>query len=375
MPDTLLFESTPYRDAFPKTIAHVLSGLGTWYSCASVAIGRGDELFLKFAAGNRQDYSGDTLHAPDPKPVTMQTLYDMASVTKLMSTTLVALRLMEEGAFSLYDPLTRYFPDCGNYADVTLRHLLTHTSGLLPHIPLYELCQAPKEAVPAILHSEPVCKPGEQVYYSCMGFILLRAVLEQIAGAPLDALARALVFEPLQMHTAGYNPDAHATPDIAATEYSATEKRYICGQVHDENARFLGGVSGNAGVFATLDDMIKLGAMLSGHGASHGKRFLSRRVFDLAVKNHTPGLDEARGLGFSLKGEGLSASGEFTSPDSYGHNGYTGTSIYVDGRTGVYFILLTNSVHYGRDDRTPFFRGRRLFHNIALTESDRIAGY
>ena len=367
--NNLILSDTGHIGDFNKTIWHVLSGIGTQYSCASVAVGRGDEVLLKFCAGNRQDYSGDLFRNPDPKPVDLGTLYDMASVSKMMSTTMVALRMMEDGRFSLYDSLWRYFEDCGNFRDVEIRHLMTHTSGISPHLPLYTMGITPDESVRAILDSKPVCGIGEGVNYSCMGYIVLQTILEKIAGRPLNELADELVFRPLGMETACYLPK---TDNVAATEYSPHGHYYICGHVHDENAHFRGGVSGNAGVFASIDDCIKFGAMLSGRGTSNEKIYLGRHTFDLAVTNFTKHLGESRGLGFSLHGGELSASGELMSPDSYGHNGYTGTSIYVDGRTGMYVILLTNSVHYGRDNRAPFFRARRIFHNIALAEADRL---
>lgn len=367
--DNIIIGETVYSGSFPKTIRAVLSGIGTQYSCASAAVGCGDTVFLKLCAGNRQDFSGTVLHNPDPKPVTPDTLYDMASVSKLMSTTMAALRMLEDGGFSLYDSLCRYFDDCGNFANVEIRHLMTHTSGISPHIPLYLKCKSPDEAIPTILRSEPVCGIGERVNYSCMGYIILQRILEKITGKALDILARELVFEPLGMRTACYNPK---TDDVAATEYSPLNHYYICGHVHDENAHFMGGVSGNAGVFASLDDSIKFASMLSNRGISDGKIYLGRHVFDAAVYNHTKNLNEARGLGFAIHGGELSVSGELADFGTYGHNGYTGTSVYVDGRTGVYVVLLTNSVHYGRDNRAAFFRARRILHNIAFAESDRI---
>ncbi|MBR4206070.1 MAG: beta-lactamase family protein [Clostridia bacterium] len=376
----LIEEKTPYSVFFKNTVRRVTERIGSQYSCAAVAVVRGDELLLKFSAGNRQDFSGTELRHPDPKPVTKRTLFDMASVTKLMSTTMIALRLMEEGAYSPYDPVSRFLGDAGNYGSVQLRHLMNHTSGLSPHIPLYSVCADPSEAIGTILCSEPLGKPGEEVRYSCMGYILLGHVLETIAGAPLDRLADELVFSPLGMKTACFNPLSRpdridpAEADIAATELSRHTGYYIVGHVHDENAHFLGGTAGNAGVFASLDDMTAFAKMLSNRGSLTGKRFLNRRTFELAIRDYTIGLAEDRGYGFSLRRHDLSASGEFTTPGSYGHNGYTGTSVYCDAKTGVAVVLLTNSVHYGREDRAPFFRDRRIFHNVALTEADRALG-
>ena len=144
----------------------------------------------------------------------------------------------------------------------TLRQLLTHTGGFAPGIPLWECCGHPADAAKAILLSAPVCAPGEQVYYSCLGFILLQRVLEKAAGAPLDTLAQRWVFEPLGMGNTCYCPLKKGYTDIAATEWPNPHGRCICGTVHDENAAFLGGVSGNAGVFSTLADMERFAAML-----------------------------------------------------------------------------------------------------------------
>lgn len=366
---SLIIEPIGFADAFPDTIRHVIRGLGTEYSCASVAVVQKNTVLLQFCTGNRQDYSGTTFLHKDPLPVNMETLYDMASVTKLLATTPVALRLLEEGALHLTDNIAHFFQDAGNFPSVTIQNLLTHTSGLTPHIPLFSVCGSPDEAIGTILHSDPLCKPGEQVYYSCMGFILLQHILETVTGEKLDSLAQKYVFAPLHMGTACYRPQ---TDNVAATEFSPWHKRYLCGQVHDENAYFLGGVSGNAGVFASLSDMIQFAKMLSCHGDTPQGGFLQPQTFAAAIQNYTAGLDEDRGLGFSLKIDKLSASGELTSPGTYGHNGYTGTSVYCDAQTGICMVLLTNSVHYGRDNRSPFFNNRRVFHNITLTEAKNL---
>jgi len=359
-------------EAFTITTKGLIDAIGSEYSGFSAAVLRGDELLLKIYGGNRQDYSGaEYLHA-DPLPVTADTLFDMASISKLVSTTMVALKLFENGVLSPEDTVGRFFDDPGYYRDVSLIRLMTHTSGLSPHIPLYKKCDSPAEAISTILHSEPLSAPGEAVRYSCMGYILLQRILETATGERLDSLAERLVFTPLGMTHTCYNP---ASPDVAATEYSPYGSYYTCGRVHDENARFLGGVSGNAGVFSNIDDMIRFGRMLSNRGSIDGSSFLDRRTFELAILNQTRGLGEARGLGFALRDVmSISASGEFTSDGSYGHNGFTGTSIYCDKATGITMILLTNAVHYGRDGRGPFFRHRRIFYNTALLEARKALG-
>ena len=352
--------------------------------CAAYAVGRGNDIYVRESVGSSSLF-------PREEPLREDTIFDMASLTKVLATTMVALRFLEEGRLLLTDPLSRFFtpeellgiPE--GRAEANIFHLMTHTSGITPHIALWR--EIPDYAVGSgdfdsavartILRSAPFCKVGEQVYYSCMGYILLQKILERISGKPLDKLAEDYVFAPLGMNATGYLPygDNRNKPDCnaAATEFSSIHQYYIRGHVHDENAHFLGGVSGNAGVFSNLSDMITFAQMLSLRGempSSVGSgRYLSRRMFDLTVQDHTPGLNESRGLGLQLRPPlpALSAAGDLFAYGSYGHTGFTGTSLYVDAGTGVWAVLLTNAVHLGRD-KTEFFRVRRLFHNTVMAE-------
>ena len=350
--------------------------------CAAYAVGCGNEVYIRESVGHRSLF-------PAIEAITPDTRFDMASLSKLLSTTMVALRFVEEGRLLLSDPLSRFFSEeelseCpAGRGDATVFHLMTHTSGISPHVALWR--EIPHGSVGApdfdstvarvILRSAPFCGVGEQVHYSCMGYILLQQILERISGRRLDVLAKEYVFRPLGMTATGYLPfgDNRNKPDCdaAATELSPLHHDYIRGHVHDENAHFLGGVSGNAGVFSTLEDSVRFAQMLSLRGelpASAGQgRFLSRRIFELAVKDYTLGKNESRGLGFQLRPPlpSLSAAGDLFAYGSYGHTGFTGTSLYVDAETGVWAVLLTNAVHLGRD-KTAFFRVRRLFHNTVM---------
>ena len=315
---------------------------------AAAAVGVGNTVLARAFFGYRQVH-GEEL------PVTPDTLWDLASLSKVTATGMTALRLMQCGVIGPDDPLEKYFSasDCPAAAlwqvrrRVTLRQLLTHTGGFAPGIPLWECCGCPAVAVRAILLSEPVCVPGEQVYYSCLGFILLQRVLEKAAGAPLDVLAQRWVFEPLGMRNTCYCPLEKGYTDIAATEWPNPHGRCICGTVHDENAAFLGGVSGNAGVFSSLADMERFAAML---------------------KDYTPDLAESRGLALQLRGAaGVFHGGEGLSAGSWGHTGFAGTSLYVDAFTGVWGVVLTNAVHYGRE-RSRWFALRRAFYTTAVQE-------
>ncbi len=346
------------------------------FPSAAYAIGRGREVFVS-------DVMGWRITQPDKQPANRDTLYDLASLSKLVSTTMVALRLVEEGRLLLSDPLSRFFTPAElegapkGRENVTVFSLMTHTSGITPHIALRGQMEKSEDSAVArvILSSAPFCNPGEQVHYSCMGYILLQKILERLTGQPLDRLAQTYVFGPMGMDGTGYSP---TSDNVVTTEYTSREACYIKGRVHDDNAYFLGGVSGNAGVFAPLDDMIRFAVMCSLHGELPGPSFgtqsgrlLARRTFDLAIKNYTPGLNESRGLGFQLKPPlpRLSAMGDLMAEGSFGHTGFTGTSLYVDSESGLWGVLLTNAVHYGRD-KNSFFRYRRLFYNAMTTEAD-----
>ncbi len=381
------------------------------FPSAAVAIGQGKKLLHCEVMGQK-----DARHKHHK--IHKGTLYDLASLTKLVAPTMIALKLLEEGRLLLTDPLSRYFtpeelkdaPE--GRADVTIFQLMTHTSGITPHMPLWtmtadagspaadkeipeadveapiseadapvsEIAETPAEtgtvsvketvsheqAVYLILSSPAVCAPGEEVHYSCMGYILLGKILERITGKSLDVLAATMVFHPLGMKHTTYRPKSK---DVAVTEFSALRGDYIHGEVHDENAHFLGGVSGNAGVFSSINDMVLFATMLAERGKTPNGQFLSDRTFELAVQNYTPGMAEARGLGFQLKPPvpALSPMGDLMTEGSYGHTGFTGTSLYVDAESGRWAVLLTNAVHYGRD-KTAFLRYRRLFHNAFMAD-------
>ena len=340
------------------------------YPGAAVAVGRGDTVLARGFYGLRQN-RGATL------PLTEQTLFDAASLSKLIGPTMLALRYLGRGQLGLYDSLDYFFtekdcPDAALWAvrrEIPVFALLTHTSGLTPGVPLYSVCDSPDDAVRAILTSQPVSECGKEVHYSCMGFILLQKILEQIGGAPLDVLVQREVFDVLGMKTACYCPLEKGRTDIAATEWPNPLGKYLCGTVHDENAAFLGGVSGNAGIFVTLDDLIPFAAMLSRRGETPAGRYLAPAVFRAAVTDYTPAGEESRGLGFQLKAPSkVYPGGEVCAPGSYGHTGFTGTSLYVDAASGLWGILLTNAVHPARAGRTAFFSIRRRFYNAIFAE-------
>lgn len=344
---------------FPRTHALVRQGIAdNAYSCAAYAVGIGARVLTDGVVGKRAHFS-------TAEDANRDTLFDLASLSKLVSATQIALRMLESGALLLCDPLSRFFENTGDRADITVFQLMTHTSGITPHLPLSAHCASPEDSVRVILSSPPVAKPGEEVHYSCMGYILLGKILEKIGGAPLDILAKQMVLGPLGMVHTCYNP---TSGNVALTEYSAARGCYIQGRVHDENAFFLGGVSANAGVFSNLDDMERFAAMIACHGRVNGRLFLNPRTFEKAVFDYTPAMQEHRGLGFQLTAQAATLTGDLFAAGSYGHTGFTGTSLYCDRETGLWGLFLTNAVHFGRENKTAYFRYRRLFYQILTDE-------
>jgi CubicO group peptidase (beta-lactamase class C family) len=203
-----------------------------------------------------------------------------------------------------------------------------------------------------------------------MGYILLGKILEQIGGAPLDVLAQKYVFDPLGMVHTTYHPSG----DIAPTEMDPATGKLLCGVVHDENARFLGGISANAGVFSDLEDMIRFTQMLSLGGKLPGEApYLSPALLNAALVNRTPNSKgEFRGLGFNLARSPRNFLGDLMSERAYGHTGFTGTSIALDPVTGLWVVLLTNRVCPTREN-TKMVRIRSLVHNAAAAEASRLA--
>ncbi len=320
------------------------------FPCGAAAVGCGDTLFAMEVTGR--------ISLPDGADATLATRYDMASCTKIMGATMLALQGLEQGKLTLDDTIGRYFDAPEATRSITIRQLMTHTSGIVPHLLLQEQTDDPTQAVQVILHT-PLAGEAGVPRYSCMGYIVLGNILERIYGDSLDQLAKRRIFDPLGMTHTGYCPTGD---NFAATEIDPTTGRMLQGVVHDENARFLGGVSANAGIFSDIQDCVTFAQML----ARHGTPLLTKATMDKAIHNYTPGFDVHRGLGFHLGGTECNYTGDLMPSCSFGHTGFTGTSIAVDPTTGFFAVLLTNRVHPSRENVSQL-RFRRLFHNAAYS--------
>ena len=285
---------------------------------------------------------GHRMCTPDLKPMRQETIFDLASLTKPIVTATLMMRLLEARTVELNDAVQNYFPEF-SHPRVTISHLLTHTSGLPAWRATY-LKSKNKDGVINYLRQIPLEYPtGTQVMYSCLGYILLGKVIERLTDESLDTLAQKWIFQPLEMNWTRYNPPSTWIDKCAATEDSNSfEKRMvdyqphdwregvIVGEVHDENAHFLGGISGNAGLFSTATDIAKFCRML----LNGGNNVLTAESINQMATVQTTGLNESRGIGWIILED-----------RSLYHTGFTGTSVRINLARKICAILLTNRVH------------------------------
>jgi CubicO group peptidase (beta-lactamase class C family) len=328
---------------------------------AVYAIGIGKDVLHQNVVGYAERLHGVV------RPMQMDTIFDLASLTKVVSTLPSILLLIDEGHIRLNDPVGLFIPEFSNGAksSVTVKHLLTHSSGLISHRQYHELCTSRDELLQMVKSESLDVPPNTRVVYSDLGFILLSEIVEAISGKRIDQFAMENVFRPLQMSRTEYCPDESLRPMIAATE-EFQDMGVKVGVVHDENTYTMGGVSGHAGLFAPLSDLITYVQMWLEPGSS----LLSPAVRNIAVQCHTAHLDGRRGLGWTCRYDAYDHMGDMWPETSVGHTGFTGTSVALDPKSKLWTILLTNDVHYGRENRT-IVRLRSRVHNLvaaALTE-------
>ena len=299
---------------------------------------------------------GNSQVTPDIQPMTTKKIFDMASVTKPVATATSIMILVEQGKIRLMDPVTKYIPEYTPYyyedgstaEPIRLYHLLTHTSGLPPYTNAGALKEqygepCPKELIQNIATIEKQNPPGKHFAYSCLGFITLAEIVQRVSGMDIGDFSKKYIFEPLQMNSTMFCPPEEYLPRIAPTE--VFDGVPLKGKVHDPLAQLMDGLSGNAGLFSTVDDLAIFCQMMLNGGTYDGVRILS----PLTVKAMTtvyPDLAFAgRGLGWDVNSAYASNMGDIFPKSSYGHTGFTGTSIVIDPETETFVILLTNRVH------------------------------
>lgn len=346
--DRLVSDAEAYLAASP---AH------PWYAGAVLLAGRGGTVALhrpigkavRYAAYDEKTDTGVEFPAEQQIAMAEDTVFDLASVSKLF-TSILAVQQIERGALELEAPAASYLPDFagGGKQDITIRQLLTHTSGFRAWIPLYK--EPTREGKLRLLWDEvPASAPGTKYLYSDLNLISLQLILEKITGRPQDVLLREEITAPLGMHRTRYNPPASWKPKIAATEdarlpWSGLDRGLVWGEVHDENAYSLGGVAGHAGVFSCAWDLAVLARTLLNGGTYGASRILSEESVELLFTDfNTAFPGDEHGLGFELYQHWY--MGAMATPRTAGHTGFTGTSLVLDPTTDSFLIVLGNSVH------------------------------
>lgn len=376
------------------------------FPSAVYVVGRGASPILADALGHAVRTESQTI------PATLETIYDMASLTKPLVTGLLCARRIERGEFDLDERVARFLPlfDRVDKRDITLRQLLTHTSGLPAWRPLYLTAGGdPARALQAIADEALESAPGSHVRYSDLGFITLGLLLEKMEQAPLSHIARHEIFEPLKLQRTYISPPRSAQTETAASETGNRYERQMCeemlteaaaktltegtdkaltkataktltiasvnwrehliwGEVHDGNAHFLGGAAGHAGLFSTARETLRLASQfLQGH-----TELLKPETCALFRSNLTGGLEEARSVAWQLAATPDSTAGPNLSPDSFGHLGFTGTSCWLDATRERAYILLTNRTHARPLPFININSTRRAFHTLASAALDAL---
>jgi CubicO group peptidase (beta-lactamase class C family) len=382
---TLLRDSTPDKAGLdPAPIDAALAQVDAWtrpngtakplYAGAVTLLGHDGTIVTRTATGKALKYTvnsagngAEELPADQQIPMRTDTIFDMASVSKLF-TSIVVMQLVEKGKVGLDTPIASYVPEFAENGKeaITVRQALTHTTGLPAFLPLWSSQPDPASRLNMALTAKLVNPVGTKYLYSDLNLIALGELAHRVTGRTLDKLVADGITKPLQMRDTGYNPDARKKPRIAATEYQASPPRgMVWGSVHDENAWSLGGVAGHAGVFSTADDMAILAQTFWNGGSYRGARMLKESSVTAMITNFNqafPGNDH--GLGFELNQRwymnGLSG------PRTAGHTGYTGTSIVIDFDSRSFAILLTNRVHPSRNWGSNNPARRAVVQGLAL---------
>ena len=321
---------------------------------ATACVGRaGDEKRFSAAEGMRQI-------TPVVEAATEDTLYDLASLTKQISTTTSVMLLHEDGKLSLDQKVSEFLPIPG-LERYTLRQCITHTAGLAPFKPWQDEIHSPEEIVQRIAELPQSHPAGTQRVYSDLGFILLAQVVGQAAREPIDAFIARRVFKPLGMKRTLFNPGPELRKDCAATENCPWRKRVLKGEVHDERAFAMGGVAGHAGLFSTAPNLgLFCDALLSG-------KILKHPTLDDMLRLGQVPFYPGQGIGWWLDPWTSGSNGYLPSRHAFGHTGFTGTALWLDRETGIYAVLLSNTVHPKREPRDNTSLRRTFYDGVMFS--------
>ncbi|WP_237706634.1 serine hydrolase domain-containing protein [Kribbella flavida] len=380
--NTLLRDTTPAKAGLdPAPIDAALAQVEGWtrpngtakplYAGAVTLLGHDGKVVTREATGLAVKYAdgaGTELPADQQIPMRTDTIFDLASVSKLF-TSIVVIQQVEKGRVDLDAPIATYVPEFAENgkAAITVRQALTHTTGLPSWLPLWSGQPTPALRLRMALTAKPTSPAGTRYLYSDLNLIALGEVAHRVSGKTLDKLVADGITKPLQMRDTGYNPDPRKKARIAATEFqSAPARGMVWGSVHDENAWSLDGVAGHAGVFSTADDLAVLAQAFLNGGSYRHARILKESSVTAMITNFTqafPGNDH--GLGFELNQRWYMAG--LSGPRTAGHTGYTGTSLVIDFDSRSFAILLTNRVHPSRNWGSNNPARRAVAQGLALS--------
>jgi uncharacterized protein YbbC (DUF1343 family)/CubicO group peptidase (beta-lactamase class C family) len=315
---------------------------------AVILIGNQDKVIYRKAFGHRAIF-------PKKLPMTVDTIFDLSSLTKVIATTTALMQLVEKGKLSLEDPVADYWPDfrANGKGHITVRELLTHYSGLRPDLDLNKKWSGYNTALKKIIAEKTVSPPGTRFIYSDINFIILGELVHRISGQPLDVYCSEHIFKLLGMKDTVFKPSPALYNRIASTQYKHLSRKMLPGEVHDPIAFRMGGVAGHAGLFSTADDLSIFAQMLLNGGKIKNAKILSPLTVEkMTTPQSPPNKIKLRGLGWDIDSPFSSNRGELFPVGSYGHTGFTGTSIWIDPVTRTYAIILTNRIHQdsGQDE-------------------------
>ena len=292
---------------------------------------------------------------PEKIPMKLETIFDLASVTKPVATATSIMILLERGYISLEDEVRKYIPEFKPYIDESgkeyhakIYHLLTHTSGLPDYTNVDSIKSkygypAPDGTIQTICNLPRFAPPGKEFKYSCLGFITLAEIVKRVTGKNIAEFSTENIFKPLGMYKTTYNPNDELKKLCAPTEFR--NGKIICGEVHDPLAYVQGGISGNAGLFSTGDDLAIFAQMILNKGEYKGKRILGSKTIELMTSVFPKVEFAGRGLGWDINSAYMQQRGDIFEIGSFGHTGFTGTSIHISFQENIFIIILTNRVH------------------------------
>jgi CubicO group peptidase (beta-lactamase class C family) len=302
--------------------------------------------------------------------VTKNTVYDLASLTKVIATTTATMLCYDRGLFDLDDPVIKFIPEFGNNGkdNITIKNLLLHNSGLPAFIRFFKTTNNSDEVLNEIYSCRLSYKTGTKTVYSDLGIIVMGKIIEKITGKSLDDFYKKEIFNPLKMTSTYFNPPDSLKYKIAPTELDDYWRhRLIWGEVHDETASILNGAAGHAGLFSTVEDISKLVNVFLNKGLYEGKQFIKPETIKLFTTRYSD--QSTRALGWDTKSEENSTAGDLFSMSSFGHTGFTGTSVWVDPTRKLYVIFLTNRVYPTRQNH-KISKVRPALHNLVIELTD-----